>query len=253
MHSANSKDKTPVSFPTAQVKRTAERYTFRGSLVRYEAESFRLADATLGCAASEVSIQLQDDSRQEAGQQVVRVERARLEDLPSANLRGSTCKGGEPPFDPPSAAVGGNGNRARFHTFGDEPMTANDNALPVPRRSGSQKRQRQRKIGVNCDDAEFLSIDHKARESGMSLASYLRTCALGSPGPRAKRTPPINAKELATATAALNKAGSNLNQIARVLNASRVTIAAGEYLAVLKDVRAALDQILELVGRKNRL
>jgi hypothetical protein len=144
------------------------------------------------------------------------------------------------------------GTHARFHTSGTAAVTANDNALPVARRSGSQRRQRQRKIGVNCDDAEFLTIDHKAQAAGMSLASYLRACALGSPGPRAKRSPPINAEALANATAALNKAGSNLNQIARVLNASRVTVAAHEYVAVLKDVRLALDQILEVVGRKNR-
>jgi hypothetical protein len=86
----------------------------------------------------------------------------------------------------------------------------------------------------------------------MSLASYLRECALGSPGPRAKRSPPINAEMLARATAALNKAGSNLNQIARVLNTAGAEIAAQEYLVVLDGVRAALDQILEIVGRKGR-
>lgn len=129
-------------------------------------------------------------------------------------------------------------------------MTANDNALPVTRRSGSQKRQRQHNIGVGCDAAEFIVIDHKARMAGMSRASYLRSCALGAPGPRARRSPPINAEELARATAALNKVGSNLNQIARVLNAGGARIAAREYGAVLKDVRLVLDEILRIAGRK---
>jgi hypothetical protein len=42
---------------------------------------------------------------------------------------------------------------------------------------------------------------------------------LGTPGPRAKRSPPVNAEALGRATAALNKVGSNLNQVAHRLNA----------------------------------
>jgi hypothetical protein len=135
---------------------------------------------------------------------------------------------------------------------GGAPVTANDNALPVARRSGSQKRQRNHKIGVGCDAAEFVIIDDKARTAGLSLASYLRACALGSPGPRAKRSPPVNAEALAHAVAALNKAGNLANQIARQLNAGGASITASEYLAVLADIRAALDRILEIVGRKER-
>ena len=115
-------------------------------------------------------------------------------------------------------------------------MTANDNSLPV-RRSGSQKRQRNHKIGVACDAAEFVIIDDKARTAGMSLASFLRQCALGSPGPRARRAPPVNAEVLAHATAALNKAGSNLNQIARTLNAGGAKVMASEYVEALMEVR----------------
>ena len=112
--------------------------------------------------------------------------------------------------------------------------------------------QRNHKIGVGCDAAEFVIIDDKARTAGLSLASYLRACALGSPGPRAKRSPPVNAEALAHAVAALNKAGNLANQIARQLNAGGASITASEYLAVLADIRAALDRILEIVGRKER-
>jgi hypothetical protein len=130
-------------------------------------------------------------------------------------------------------------------------VTANDNSLLVSRRSGSQKRRRSRHIDVCCDEAEFVLIDDKARTAGMSLASYLRQSALGSPGPRARRAPPINAEALALATAALNKAGSLANQIARALNAGGSTIMAREYLAVLTEVRTAVRQILEIVGRRD--
>jgi hypothetical protein len=121
---------------------------------------------------------------------------------------------------------------------------------PAGKRSGSQNRRRQRHIDVGCDVAEFVVIDDKARTAGMSRASYLRMLALGSPGPRAKRSPPVNAEVLAHAVAALNKAGSNLNQIARTLNAAR-SPAARESIAALAETRAAVARILEIVGRKD--
>lgn len=121
-----------------------------------------------------------------------------------------------------------------------------------PRRSGSQKRQRQFKIGVGCDAAEFLVIGEKARAAGLSLASYLRACALGSAGPRAQRAPTVNAEALAHATAALNKVGSNLNQLTRAFHSGGARITAQELFAVLKDVRAAVSRILEIAGRKER-
>lgn len=164
----------------------------------------------------------------------------------------STWQGASPVASPvPLGAA--SGNRARFHTFGGAPVTANDNSSPVMRRSGSQKRQRAFKIGVGCDAAELVVIDHNARTAGLSRASYLRACALGSPGPRARRAPPVNAEALAHATAALNKVGSLLNQIARTLNAGGSTVTTHECFAALAETRAAVCRILEIVGRKERL
>lgn len=131
-------------------------------------------------------------------------------------------------------------------------MTANDNAMPVSRRSGSQKRQRGIKIPVACDAAEFIAIDHKARLAGMSRASFLRACALGSPGPRAQRAPTVNAEALGRATAALNKAGTNLNTVARILQSGGAEITASEYRAVLREVRLAVEEILDIAGRRSR-
>jgi hypothetical protein len=132
-------------------------------------------------------------------------------------------------------------------------MTANDNSSPVSRRSGSRKRRRTRHIDVCCDDAEFVIIDDKARTAGMSRASYARAALLGCAGPRAQRAPTVNAEALAHATAALNKVGSNLNQIARILNAAASKITADECFAALAEVRAAAARILEIVGRTSRL
>lgn len=156
------------------------------------------------------------------------------------------------PLHPLVPLIAATGTARRFHTSGGAPVTANENVSPVPRRSGSQKRQRNLKIGVACDPTEFLIIDHKARTAGMSRGSYLRACALGSPGPRARRSPPINAEVLAHAVAALNKAGSLLNQLLRILNSSGSIGIATESFTVLAEIRAAVSRILEIVGRKDR-
>jgi len=132
-------------------------------------------------------------------------------------------------------------------------MMANDNAQPpLVNRSGSQKRVRVRKIPVACDDEEFLRIDERAREVGLSRPSFLRACGLGTPGPRARRSPPVNAEALGRATAALNKVGSNLNQIAHVLNAGSASLTMQECFAALAEVRAAAASIRAIVGRKER-
>jgi hypothetical protein len=134
------------------------------------------------------------------------------------------------------------------------PMTANA-ATPQPpsgKRSGSQKRKREQKIPVACNDEEFLAIDDRARAVGLSRPSFLRACALGTPGPRARRSPPVNAEALGRATAALNKVGSNLNQMAHVLNAGGASFTAQECFAALAEARAAAAAIREIVGRKDR-
>jgi len=132
-------------------------------------------------------------------------------------------------------------------------MTPNDNTQPLSAsRSGSQKRVRVRKIPVACDEEEFLQIDDRAREVGLSRPSFLRACGLGTPGPRARRSPPVNAEALGRATAALNKVGSNLNQIAHVLNAGGTGLTTQECFAALAETRAAAAAIREIVGRKDK-
>lgn len=121
----------------------------------------------------------------------------------------------------------------------------------LQKRSGSNKRQRAVAISVRLLPAERIEVEERAREAGLSVGSYLRASALGSAGPRARRSPPVNAEALARAVAQLNKAGSNLNQIARVLNAGQ---SAGfkETLAALAETRAAVSRILDIVGRRDR-
>jgi hypothetical protein len=145
------------------------------------------------------------------------------------------------------------GTRRRFHTSGvGALLTANDNSLPVIRRSGSEKRQRGAPVSVRFLPDERAAVEANARSVGLSVAAFLRAAALGSPGPRARRSPSIELEALAQATAALNKVGSNLNQIARMLNAGGSVGLAHSSFAALSDTRAAVVRILDIVGRKGR-
>ena len=138
--------------------------------------------------------------------------------------------------------------------MGGAPLTANDNAQPpLYKRSGSEKRQRAKgAILVRLLPDERAAVEEKAREVGLSLASFLRACGLGTPGPRARRSVPVNAEALGRATAALNKVGSNLNQIAHVLNAGGSSVTTQECFAALAEARAAAAAIRQIVGRKDR-
>jgi hypothetical protein len=123
---------------------------------------------------------------------------------------------------------------------------------PSPKRSGSQKRQRHRTIGVSVTPEEHAALAAKASAAGLSQAAYLRACGLGSPGPRAKRSPSVNAELLALAIAQLNKIGSNLNQIARVLNMHGPSAIANENFAAQAETRTAVLHILDITGWKDR-
>jgi len=127
-----------------------------------------------------------------------------------------------------------------------------DVSRSAPRRSGSETRQRANgAVLVRLLPDERARIEAKARAAGLSLAAYLRACALGDAGPRARRSAPVNAELLARATAQLNKVGSNLNQIAHALNGkdSPYEVFSVETLA---EVRQAVADIREAVGRRER-
>ena len=123
---------------------------------------------------------------------------------------------------------------------------------PHIKRSGSQKRQRKHSLQIALNDNELAQVRQKARATGLSASSFGRASMLGTPGPRAQRSPTVNAEALARAIAALNKVGSNLNQIAHVLNAGGAARTAQECFAALAETRAAAAAIRQIVGRKNR-
>jgi Bacterial mobilisation protein (MobC) len=135
------------------------------------------------------------------------------------------------------------------------PNGSNAATEPSPRisRSGSEKRQRRRVVLVRFDEREWAALETRAGHLELSFAAYLRQRALGDPGPRAKRRPPVDVAALGRAMAALNKAGGNLNQIARALNAGgRADLTPQQCETTLTEIRAAAAAIRESVDYKQR-
>jgi hypothetical protein len=95
---------------------------------------------------------------------------------------------------------------------------AADEERPRRRSSGSQKRKRQHVKRSRFDDDELAEFEARARNSGLEDGAFIRACTLGAEGPRARRRLSIDREALAHAVAEFNRAGSNLNQIARALN-----------------------------------
>jgi hypothetical protein len=104
-------------------------------------------------------------------------------------------------------------------------------------------------VSVRCTAKERISIDEAARRAGLSVGAYLRTLALGSPGPRAVRRPPIERKELARLLGHLGKVGSNLNQLAYAFNRERRVPSLAELAAIREQVAELRDALMKALGR----
>lgn len=101
-------------------------------------------------------------------------------------------------------------------------------------RSGSQKRRATARIAINCTPAQKAAIVEKASAAELSPSAICLAMLLDAPLPRRRRQPTVNDKALAAYLAAtakvndalknslaeLGKSGSNLNQIAYMLNAN---------------------------------
>ena len=104
---------------------------------------------------------------------------------------------------------------------------------PKPGRSGSQKRKTTARIAVNCTPAQKAAIVEKARAFDLSPSAICLNMLLDAPLPRHRRQPTVNDNALTAylsaaaklkdvlkeSLAELGKSGSNLNQIAYMLNA----------------------------------
>ena len=127
-------------------------------------------------------------------------------------------------------------------------MAENEAGNRKKKAHGSQQRQRLKSVRAAVTSAEYSAIQERAQNAGLSTGAYLRACALGDSGPRAKRAPPVNRALLGEALASLNRVGNNLNQIAKHLNSGGHPDSAA-MTAARAELVALVAVILETLGR----
>ena len=116
-------------------------------------------------------------------------------------------------------------------------------AAKVAAVSSSQTRQRGKIRAARFADPEAAEIEAKARAAGVSVAGYLRESALERETPGTQRAAPLPERQaLAILLGQLGKAGSNLNQIARLGNRGQ-PIPLPELMETLAAVRAAAEKV----------
>jgi hypothetical protein len=134
--------------------------------------------------------------------------------------------------------------------------------------SGSQKRQVTARIAVNCTPAQKAAIMSKSAATGLSPSALCLAVMLDAPLPARRRNPTVNQQAMTryfgnTAKlsdglrdnlAELGKSGSNLNQIAYMLNsgtapariAALTEAAIQEHRAIVEACQAAMEDLKEL-------
>jgi hypothetical protein len=122
-------------------------------------------------------------------------------------------------------------------------------------RSGSQRRRTTKRFKVNCTPERYDALCKLADSSSQSLSALTLNALLGIPLPRVRRPKAVDElmrryfvetartrDALKPIEAAMGKSGSNLNQIAHVLNADRPP---ATVMNILKETLLAHQQALQ--------
>ena len=130
----------------------------------------------------------------------------------------------------------------------DAPKSAN--ARPAPWRGRKRvPNPKNNLIAVRCTTDDHALIDQQASRAGLSVSAYLRHLALGTPGPRAVRRPPIERAELARLLGHVGKIGSNVNQLAKRVNMTRNLPSWSELASMQKDIADMRAAIMKALNR----
>ena len=140
-------------------------------------------------------------------------------------------------------------------------LAANDMTAPAPvhnraeekapRRFGKRKLAdaREHFVAVRCNAPEHATMTAKASAAGLSVGAYLRTLAIGAAGPRAVRRRPVEKEELARLLGEIGKLGSNVNQIARVVNTTGNLPASRDLATLTAEVQTMRAALMKALGR----
>lgn len=113
--------------------------------------------------------------------------------------------------------------------------------------SGSERRRRDKVLTLRLSTEERDHIADKAEAHGLSVASFIRTAIIGSPGPRTHRRAPADKAELRRLIGEANRIGNNVNQIARHVNSGN-GVDFPSLDAAISDINAIRGAIYKALG-----
>jgi len=116
------------------------------------------------------------------------------------------------------------------------------------KRSGSETRQRSKRLTIRLTEAEYAEIETAADRAGLAVGSHGRAMLLNGRAPRAVRTPPVDRAALAKNLGLLGRVGSNVNQISRALNFGEQHDEAALAKA-LREIGEMRDALMAALGR----
>jgi len=132
-------------------------------------------------------------------------------------------------------------------------VTITEGTAATSKRHGKRKvaDARGQWVHVRCNASEHAAIMAAAAQAGLGAGAWLRSLAIGSAGPRARRQSRAGQAELARVLGLIGNYGSNLNQLARVANMSGELPTEAALIEIAQHVRAIRDEVMKALGRGN--
>jgi Bacterial mobilisation protein (MobC) len=114
-------------------------------------------------------------------------------------------------------------------------------------RSGTENRQKQRRITVRLSPEEYARLEASAGTAGLTIGSHVRATMLNAPKTRMRRRPLADVAALAKLSVELNRIGGNINQITKRVNFGETPVAA-EFSRALSGLDEILSAIRQAMG-----
>ncbi len=131
----------------------------------------------------------------------------------------------------------------------DQPADRPQNPKTRSGRSGTETRQKQRRVTYRLSEAEYEEVETLASNAGLTLASYTRTRVLPEPTTQSRHRPSVEVMAILKLRGVLNKIGTNIYQLNRHVNYGRLIDPDGEIAAAFADYRETTAVIRAALGR----
>jgi hypothetical protein len=97
---------------------------------------------------------------------------------------------------------------------------------------------------------QYAAISAAASAVGLAIGPFLRTVALGDPGPRSVRRHPVDQRQLARLLGLLGNLTGTSNQIARAFNRDEEQPALDDIAAIRREVGDMRSALMTALGRE---